>query len=1348
MIALVCSSLALAASWSIGVPLDRAVEPGGDLVVPAGVAVRLVFTPAGAPVLSSADGAEVAVQALSDGALIPAAGTTRTLHVAAPAGARVWVHTASAADGAHEWDVWAGALDRWLRGPHTAASTAASEPVLPAPPWGGERVRAGIVLRRRALTDPELVRMGALRELTLARPIEGAGFRAATPAGSIVGRPVHVEGPGLLLLAVRTGGDGEVVRTRVDVVLGDVKQEPIDVAATGAAPLTVRRWLPPGTHRLEAMPTDPATSVTATVLQLRPHLLSRLLSDRPSTQPARGARPRDEALDLAERLWLDGERAAAGEVFATRLDAPGAAGELARARWMEVAPAAELEALARPPADVSPEGRELLADAALRRADELPPELVLDLVLGARDPDLVGLARWLDGLGGARAAGLALLSSAAPPVPWGPSPAVRAVREAALGTRWTTLAPDPGPPRGAPVLAETGPGIPRLRLAAGAVAPILLPDPGHERFPVLRLRADGPVRYRVDGELRASLGGDLDEALPAGPHTIAVDTGALVLLDPNVATTEGASEGAAGATPLYEQRPALLPARWTLGDPGVDGWIRVSGDGAMRVRFDDGTEVAVAPGTDGRPTPIRVPAHSTSFTVEGAAGAPAWVAVRSPLFATTEPERLVVGPDPLADLARTSRAIDAGDVTARLERARILGALGLRTSSRRDLGVLLTGPDEALAAGAAEVWRATGSYVATAPVVGPRTVAAARARAPNGDEGVLAQVSGQGVGVAASPRPPEVPDATDAAWLYVLAGEARLAEGELSEAWHEAKRAGPAGEDLLVTLGARTRWVPVRRGDSGQGLVTVPTAAEAPPETLVGRTRAAMLAAPWDPATGHVIRGDLVEVIRPGGASVELDLFCRDEVGPGAPCATTVRLDGEPRAVTIADGATRTIALSGAREVELEGPGVGKALVARTRRGGRVFSVSSSRTALRASHGNPVVATVAGGAPLRIEVLRGAARVEADGRTLELDEEGRGVLPVLTREAVTVRVIGDADVVLARGELREVLPVPEWPAPEPPPPSLPRAAIAPLLVLGAASASSAVERTLPGTGGSTRLRAGAVHDVRPGSTPWDAGELEGEWLRTVDDTWVGASAWVRGPRLAMGAAFSGARTWEDGWIRGTLEGAAGEPVLAWDRGGATGGAPVSAHGGASVEARHDLRITPDADLRASGRVAGGWFSAPPDGAIDPRAWTRWGLEHPLTASVGAEVVARPWRDVQLHLGADALSNTGPSLDRARAFGKAWLLVGDAAVFGAEATLARRFADVHRLEATWEPRLGLTADVGVWTGKGRRIEAGTTLAYTPDGFEGQLGLSVLWSDGRGFHDLPPGAETFRGARDLY
>ena len=78
MIALLAS--ALAASWTVAVPLPTVVVDGG-IEQPAGVAFRVETGEAGAPIVRERTGGEVDVVQVDGGWLIPAPDRSRTLSV-------------------------------------------------------------------------------------------------------------------------------------------------------------------------------------------------------------------------------------------------------------------------------------------------------------------------------------------------------------------------------------------------------------------------------------------------------------------------------------------------------------------------------------------------------------------------------------------------------------------------------------------------------------------------------------------------------------------------------------------------------------------------------------------------------------------------------------------------------------------------------------------------------------------------------------------------------------------------------------------------------------------------------------------------------------------------------------------------------------------------------------------------------------------------------------------------------------------------------------------------------------------------------------------------------------------
>jgi hypothetical protein len=574
--------------------------------------------------------------------------------------------------------------------------------------------------------------------------------------------------------------------------------------------------------------------------------------------------------------------------------------------------------------------------------------------------------------------------------------------------------------------------------------------------------------------------------------------------------------------------------------------------------------------------------------------------------------------------------------------------------------------------------------------------------------------------------------------LHAAAAEGWLARADVTRAWQSAQAAGDP--DLLDAVAARTTWEAVTRSDSGAGLVAVPRGPgdRARSDSPRARAHLAMLASPWPEAETLVLRGLDTDVLRVARGAVRLQVFCRDEERIRQPCRVPLVVDGEPRTLEIPDASVREMTLPGGRHVvEVAGPGTGRALVVRAERDGRLLPPGAERLALRVTPSQPIVATVAGSAPVAVEVVRGAVRVAAGGREVAVEGPGRAVLSLPAPGPAAVQITGEGDVLLARGTLRDVPPPPRLPPPAAPGPDLPPDTLASLIE---AAVPTPVDRMLPSHGGTTWARIAGMSEPLADGTPWELGELEGGWMRTVGSRWAGADAWVRGPAVAGGVGASAARAFAAGWLRGTVDGALGT-----SDGGTVGRVRAIASG------RYEHRFTPDVGLRLDGRLVGAVASPPPDAPVDPRAWDRWTLEHPVSLRLSAAFVADPFRDLRVDVGGRADSNTGPSLDAARGWGHADLLVGHAGVVGCDLSITRRFADLYRLRATWTPRAELSAEVGTWRRGGRWWGAGAVgWAQSTDGIAGfgaRLDLTVLATGGRGFFDLAPGATAFRGARDL-
>lgn len=1310
MILLVAS--ALAGTWGVGVPLPRATEPTGALDVPAGEALRLTWRGEVVPTVRDAAGDPVPSWRVEEGLLVAAAGARRALVVEAPPQSRVLVYRSGEGD--------AVAWERWERAA-TAAMRAGD--AVPPPPWGGARLAASLDLRAAALTDPGTTRLGFLRDTLLQRPLAGGLVDEGPERALPLGASVALSGPGVVVLRGRPPA-GALRRYELRVSLDGEAGPPLPFASTGTAPLSTRLWIPPGRHHLEVRSSLDGVELSYSLAHLRPLLTG------PPPRPRPGS-----PVDAAEHAWLYGRRAEATTAFRALLDSPGPAGELARARLLSlVEDPAELAALAALPAGTSEAGAEVQADAVLARAAELPVALVVAAALRAREPDPALLAAWLDGLDGPRPRGVALLERLAPPVPAGPSPAARALREAALATRWTSLAPV-GAERAAVGLSTQAPGVPRRLVGAGESLVVVLPEAPEGRHPALRLRADGPVTYGLDGATLRSVGGELHVAVSPGAHLLRVDEGALLLLDPEL--ERGASPPGALR---YEWPAAALPATFALPDPSVAVSLRLRATRPVPLRlvFDDGRVERLDPTPDGAFPTVRAGPWAGTVRVEAAeaGGAPAGEGVRVGLAlqATLPEPGLELPPPPpveeaLAQLATLSRRIDAGEVPARLERAALLGRLGLLSAARRDLAALPADGEPATRLAAAALDEAFTRRPLTASSPGPLTPAAALAAA-----GLAEPAPTEPAALAALARRLDAGGATvAAARLHTAAGEALLAAGDLPAAWAEAEAAGPTGAELRATLAARADWTALTRADHSAGLLAVQTAPRAEPApALWQRAAEAMLTPPWSPAEAGALRGGGSELVRFTGSEVRVALYCRDEAGPGRPCEVPLRFDGARETVSVADGAAPTVRTlrgrPGEHELELGAPGAGWALLVRVEVDGRPLPPRYERLAVTATARTPAELVLARPTLLRVEVLEGALEVE--GRRVAAGEVQ--VVPLLGEGPANVVLTGTGTALLATGRLRPERPAPP-PVPVPPPtPVLDPDTLSRLLSQPLPPLPSLA---LPAPGGSVGVRGSLLHE-RVGATasPWTQGQLEGSFAHVGEGGWQRASTWLRGPGWGLGLRGELGASWSGGWARAELRGGTGGPDLV-DAGSF----------GATLRARQSLGLAPRADLRLGAALRAGWFSPAPEVRVDPRAWTRWGSEHPVTLSLDAAWVGTPARDLRLELGGEAVSNTGPSLDSVAGWLEGDLLLGGQWVLSPGLALRQRFADEHRALPSLRGTAELAAARSWWLPEGRRLDARVELRVERGGPEGELAFTWWWTGGRGLQDLPPDSFLFRTAR---
>jgi len=1364
MVLLLLAGAAMGATWTPSQPLHAVQEREGYLVVPAGVAVELqpargaelpevwtlatVRDPETAELVAVEGPAWKAdIRGVAHGLLVVANAEPRLLHVV-PHGGPVRVRTTTRRAELAAWLKVQSMLDRADR---------VSEQALP---WGSEAVAASVRLRAQAVADRQVRALGTAADLGPLVPLHQTTHARSSEVEALLAPDEpwtqQIQGPGTLVLSLRPRTQGAWARAELELELDGQALALDPLVGTGAAFRIEELFVGPGAHTLTLKVPGVAVQARLRLAQIRQPLLGTRLRPIPQTVTELAA---TDPVGGAELAWLRHDREAALAGFRPLLDQPGPVGELARARILRLShDPYELLRLSQLPPELSADGRRLCTDAILDRAAALPPDVVAQAVLATPEPDAAKVGAWLDELDGQRSRGIALIRAAEPLVDDGQELFSAEVRQRTVHSRFTRLDPDPlpeeaaeppaaEPPAGAvisgTIFTDIGPGIPRVRVGAGEEQALWLPEWG-ARSPVLRLRAPGGGHLTVD-DVPWTLGEEeVDVALAAGQHHLAVQAGPVYLLDPEVAP---------GGHPAFERQLDLLPRSWTLPDPGarVDLRMAVQPPVPLRLRFDDGTIRDVVPDAEGV-VQVTAGTWATAVTVlprepEVPVAVTLELRVRLDTAAAEPPEPVTDVEAALSELADLSRAIDLGNTSARLDRARLLGRMGLLTAARRDLRALLEGPDPALQREAHSLAGNLAPITPSAPAPGPTTAPSALALLD--DPRTL------------PPGPPEQrAQALEAAAqdhdgdpaLWAAAAEAWAQASALPQAWADLDRAGPLGDDLRDTLAAHTEWTRLAFPSGGEGLVRVPRPAEGPRVSADAptwrRARDAMLAPPWAPGDESLLRGDLAMVVQAGAGDLVLDLFCRDERGSGSPCTVPLRIDAVHTELQIADGQVQTVHLPAERkprDVEIGGPGADHALVLRTRLDETPLSGAVDMTAHRASPTRPLVYDVGGPALLRVESLRGKARIRVDGvdRARVTVDGPPAVVPLAEAGTHRVEIVGDADLQTSAGLLRPTVQGDQ---------GAPEDALADLLLPSPSAFPVDVDKIFahlggpalptlrrPARGGSVQVGLSAhLERLAVPDQAWQAAQLSGRYLFATPRSWSQVGAWARGPDSAAGALAELGRQGRLGFLGLSVDGAlAPQP-------GVTVG-----HLGATLHGRLEPSLGRTLDLRLLAALRAATLSAPPSQPVDPHVWTTWAGDHPVYLQAEGDLVGSPTRDLRWRLGLRATSNTGPSLDRLGPTAAADLLLPQGTVLAVSGRVELRLADDHRDRSSVGGQVLLTAEQGMWEHQRRWWTPWAQLGWRvqPDGPLAAVGLEVLFSPQRGLNDLPPGSIAFRALRDL-
>jgi hypothetical protein len=1062
--------------------------------------------------------------------------------------------------------------------------------------------------------------------------------------------------------------------------------------------------IPEGPHRVALIAEVGAAWIDVVAESLRPSWR------RPRPEQAFGGRLEGAALLTAVAAQGSPE---AASIAATLTDPDPSTADLAAAARIHDAPSTDVPAAVGPfSAYVLAHRREVLRDVPGAALAASPPGWVVDpeltaLVADAIDPEAV------------RPRDVAVRRAAG------------AVVAGAIGARWTSLYPE-GDVEVRRADAARG-GQTRVRVEAGHDAVIAVPDLD-DGLGVLALEADAPARYRIDGRARFGAGA-LDEAVPAGDHVVLVDQGTVWLRDGLLAR---------GGTPTREVPTTAVPATFPLPEPGFPGRVSIAihAGGPVVVGADDGATWRLEPSPE--PALLTIGPHASRLVVEGPAGTVISAAMQTSND-LSPPPLPDVGPDPLDVIARTSRALVAGEgraATLRLERASALVALDLVGMARRDLVAVSELPDATPRERAAAAARLAPKLTLDAPGALTAEAALARIGEPPPDPDV-----GAAWADAATAVPP-----SEAPLLYRRAAERFLEVGEPVEAWSAAAAGGDATLDVQRRVESAGRWRRIGAVDVHGGVVTN-TLLRVPPgpdDPVVARVREALLGAPWPAESYAVLRGgrrDRLSV--DGSGALDVSLLCRDEELAAAPppCVVHVEVDGRYERLEIPDQTIRSVRIDlerGAHEVVIDPVGDGAtALVARLEWRGEVIPPRLDATAHRLGGGG-LRTTVAGPALLRVTVTAGApARVRVGDVDVTVSDEA--VVPVRAAGATLLRVDGPAEtqVALARWE-----PLPEAlrPTPLPPPP---RYVAPPADGPGVPAAAALVAESLrrpeppgvpPGPPGTLRVHLGVSDEsigVRDTVTHFPTLEAGGAgFVRLRSDLW--ASVWGRArvgrPGVGVGVG-----------ARGVLRSGAWTTVVAPE----AFASPGAAHASVDVDVARSYRLGPDLNLEPWVGVDAGWWTPDAPLDVDPLVWTVFATQHPASVSVGADATLRPFSDARLRARTSATSNAGASLDRSSVSVRGDALLSDGAVLSAVVELGQRYKDADRSAFALRPLVGADLLVVGWATRRDRVAVDATVRYLPLVGAVEGGVMVSWelSAARGLLDHAPSDLVFGSALDL-
>lgn len=1314
--------------WGLPTPLPALQDADGFLVVPAGRALRFKVLQDGViPRIVDEQGILIDAFGLEESWVLPAASAQRRIRFEGIDAADVWIWRQVARKQDAAWDQWE----------RTALAAIRKQTPPPTAIAGAEAIRREMVARQEAGMKPQVQALGLLHDLALHRPVTPAAFAPVIEVPPDPTQPTtwNVEGPARVRIRVDWTTEARAHQGTLTWNLDGATQRTVPLRTTSGAARGHIVFVPPGSHVLRS--TFAGSPATLTIEQR--HM-------RPSTAwPSFRSQARG-TLDAAEWAYLTGQWTAAEAGFRRLADQEGPVGTLARARLLTLG--ADLASVdLRLPHDAANGTTALLAHSLLERGAELSNAQAIEARQHGTALEPAQLALWLDAKSSERPIGAAVWNQQLPFAP--PSPVEGREYTAHLRQATSIRSIDPEGPT-VDTWRANPPGIPRAKVAPGEAYTLTVPEGPLGRPTVLRLRCTDDCSFSLqdtEGKRTPFQGpaGRYDVAVRAGTATVSVETGTLLLLDPELVN---------GPTLVFESTGGTLPAQWKLPGAGVPVDLRPDvqeGGTLTRAIFDDGTIRDVVPGG------LVAPAEATSVWFQGSGVASLAMRISRTDILDPHPRPVECTDASLARLEAFSQKVHAGDVAARWERARVLGCLGLPGMARTELDALRM-LDSVAPVEVQRLERWLIESLPDAPTPGPigrLATTAALGAAPGATAAELQELAAT-----------KYPNNT-ALWREVaLAWEeaATTSDGSGAERDHArylalaaAQRAGLDGELTRARLLAQLDWDDVCFAEESAG---IDQAILTPPldhgTTLAAQARRALWAWPWPADDALRLRGNAAASIQlPTHEDAALDLACRDDASIERPCTFRLTIDGQESELMVPVGAPLRYPL--AREtaaLDIKGPGEQHTASIRLMVDGNTVTPTTERQVLRASAQQPIVFVVAAPAALRFQSLDNEPLVV---HATPLDPTFAPLGPVTLPPNTRVLAGAPPDLLLPEnqgptrieiaGSGRVWVRTAVWKRQDDNASedellddAVYHARVDKLLLstaqeLGAHTRMPEDWGHLPGSGGTWELAANAGRDqVWSPTEPWPVAALSFDWHKRQDRWWQQAGAWVHGPNEAGGFVLEMGRKGETGWTGGRWTGRMGRDIANQN---------VRSTGLVWFGVM-DRTWNAESTIRLDARVDALLQSAPPIVVADPAVWTEYRDSHPLYSEAGLTWMYTPARESRIDAGFRIRSNTGPSIDRLTSqlgFDR-WF--GTATQLSAQAALDLRLADEDRAETNLNPRLNLRLQQVLHSTPDAHLRAWTEADWQPrmGGYEAWIGLRYLRSDGRGLRDLAPYRELFR------